>query len=483
VLLLAAGALPAPQCLAAHARWHEAVCDAVSVGRSERCDARAADPQRLAAGELPPAAGDDPEGPAYDAFLEATRALTERRPDLFRIAAADNVALRSQLLGRLSEPRVGADDVLAALDRAYRLETAGCLFVAEPAARCLTHYPRARHLQAEPSAPDARADSLIPVAGFRADGGGRLRARPALAVTLVPDPDDGAGELLECVDSLLAGRLSDLRLTLELDAAHPARAELAAALAADPRVELAEPGAEQTSEAPYRVRWPALAVPDERTLADLRELIEAEGVGALHVTVPGRLDRLVAERPALAARLWRGPTVEVAATGALARAGRIAARREDGVAQNAGALSGERWISGAEVGVHRRGTPAPEPGERRRLPAAADLAHERAEHLRHRARAATNQARSDRQAHRATRERLRANNERLRAERIAARLAQVSPSFWARWRARRAARRARAVPGRVGAIVGRGREVAYRYRRGAAALATRARRGSTESEG
>ena len=459
VLFLSAGALPEPDWAAAHARWHETVCDAVSVGRSQRCDARLADPERLAAGELPSAAADDREGAAYDAFLEATRSLTERRADLFRIATADNLGVRSQLLSELSEPRAGGDPELARLDFAYRLELAGALFVAEPTARSLRHYPQARYQDPEAAA-DPRADSLIPVGGFRADGGGRLRARPALEVTLAAAADDGADDLLATVDALLAGRLSDLRLSLELPAAHPAREALEPALAADPRIALAEPGTGEPAEAPYTVRWPAPAVPDERTLADLRELIEAEEVGALHVTVPGEVPR--------------NAMIEVMATGPLARARRLSAhlrdtgepspaehptvemppipRGDNGAAPAdpadplvvLGELYGERWVSGVEVSVRRRGAPEPQVTEHGPLAPATDLDHERTQHLRHQGRADTLQARADRFAERAVRDRIRAREERLRAERLDARLAELGEPPWF-WRMRIARRLGRGI--------------------------------------
>ncbi|MBA3414671.1 MAG: hypothetical protein H0U10_05540, partial [Chloroflexia bacterium] len=268
VVFLAAGAQPAPQCLAAHARWHETVSDAVTIGRSQRSDA------------------DDGEATALETFLEATRSLTERRADLFRAAATQNVAVRSTLLGALAEPRAADDPERWRLDLAYRLEQAGCVFVPESAAKSTHHYREPSFSEPE-RASDQRTQSLIPLAGFRSPGGGRLHERPALALALRAQPEEPAAEILETVDCLLAGRLSDLRLTLALADEHPARAELQAACAADPRVTFARPGEGACADAPYQVAWPALALADERTLSDLCELIEAEGVGALHVTVPG----------------------------------------------------------------------------------------------------------------------------------------------------------------------------------------------------
>ncbi len=170
VLFLAAGALPEPHCLAAHARWHETVSDAVTVGRSRRRDA--AEPDQ-----------GDGEAAALETFLEATRSLTERRADLFRVAAHDNVAARSQLLAALGPPRAGADPERWRLDLAYRLEQAGCVFVPESAAESTHHYRQPSFL-APQAAADQRTRSLIPLQGFP--------ARPAAGACTAPGAGAGA---------------------------------------------------------------------------------------------------------------------------------------------------------------------------------------------------------------------------------------------------------------------------------------------------
>ncbi|MGI8805329.1 MAG: hypothetical protein ACR2IN_06515, partial [Thermoleophilaceae bacterium] len=217
------------------------------------------------------------------------------------------------------------------------------------------------------------------------------------------------------------------------------------------------------ADAPYQVAWPALALADERTLSDLCELIEAEGVGALHVTVPGEVPR--------------NAMVEVAATGPLARARRLSAYlRTHEPADPApeqvvdmplvppgdngsasldptdpavllGSLFGERWVSGVEVSVRRRGAAEPRVTEHGPLAAATDLDHERTQHLRHQGRADTLQSRADRFAERAVRERIRAHEERLRAERLEARLAELGQPPWY-WRMRLARRLGRSIRSR-----------------------------------
>jgi len=140
----------------------------------------------------------------------------------------------------------------------------------------------------------------------------------------------------------------------------------------------------------------------------------------------------------------------VVATGPLARARRVAAGDDIAATAALAELFGERSIDGAELGLRLRGAPAPGPVEYAPLAPASDLARERAEHLRQRARAHTNQARAERHAQHAVRERMRASQEQARADRAAARLARVSPAYAVRWRARRVWQRVSALPARVG---------------------------------
>jgi hypothetical protein len=470
LVFLRAGAIPAPALLAAHARWHHAVADAVSVGHSPPLGADGPDADRLAdaaedrealaarLAELPEAADE-----ALETFLELTRGLTERRADLFLVAARHNVALRAETYRRAGGLRPGLPEALARAELAYRLDAAGAVFVPEAEARSyggLTDgdWPLPDDSGHAPAARDPRAEALIPVGGFRPPRSGRVFERPALVVDL-DVADERADEVLESVDSVLRGRFSDLRLRVSVPAAHPEADVLEQALAHDPRVEVGPEATASEPDSPYRVWLPLVAVPDERTFADLHGLIESEGVGALHVTVGsarGARERLraAAARPRGRAgrrrRRARRATVRVAATGAAARAARVAAsagRPADAVLEE---LFDSRVVPGAELGLRLLGSPAPESTEYGPLAPATDLARERAEHLRQRARAHTNQARAERHAQHAVRERMRASQEKARADRMETRLARVSPGYWVRWRGRRALRRLTAVPGRVG---------------------------------
>ena len=434
LVFVPAGAIPERKLVEAHARWHHAVQDAVSVGSSQGVDASSLDAADVGraqrAGELEALVGlhlahgrGDEE--AVGAYLERTRDLTERRPDIFRVAARGTVAVRADTYRAAGGAGQDADEGMARLDLAYRLDCHGCVFVPDRAARSFDHYPyRGPALQeaadplaedgdARPAAVDPRVVDVIPAAGFRTRDSSRMHSRPAMVVNISPG-EEGAGEILETVDAVLRGHFQDLELRLTVSRDHPDRRLVEEACAADPRVVLGPPSTDDGSEAAYQVSLPAIAVPDERTFEDIHDLMTQEGMGALHVTVPGELPR--------------NAMVEAVATGALARARRVAAADGEDPEVVLGRLFGERWVSGVEVSVRRRGAPEPQVTEHGPLARATDLEHERTQHLRHSSRAAVNQAKADRYAHRAERERLRARTERERAERIEAQIARTRES-------------------------------------------------------
>lgn len=502
VLFVPAGALPERELVEAHARWHHAVSDAASAGVTRRIDAGGLEPgpvgEAQREGRLQDllrsrTGGENEDTVALEAFLERSGGLTEQRPDLFRVAARGTVAVRAETLRAAGEPAEVRDHRLARLDLAYRLDCAGCLFVPERAALGYTPYPEPWIPTAETSDAAAeepaatatatagvppRGESLIPVRGFRRRGSGRVFERPAMVVN-VSGEERGAAEVLESVDAVLRGRLSDLVVRVQLSGAHPERALVEAACAADPRVRIGPPSTDGPSDVPYQVTMPADALVDDGALDAIHAMMGEERIGALHVTVPSRAGRLPLRRAPVAERFLRRSTVEVVASGPLARARRVAAHRSEAPEAVLGRLFDERRVDGAGLGIRRRGAAAePESGADDALGPAADLAHERAEHLRYRARAATSQARLDRQAQRLFRERLRSGHERTRAERLEARLARLDPRFWVRWKARRVSRRVSALPARLWQRVEALREPLYRRKQAALARIGRGPGGS-----
>lgn len=449
VVLIEAGSIADPRLVEAHARWHHAVADAVSVGRERRVDVGAlSGDQVTAAGRsggletlLAPQSSDAGESPV-DAFLVRTRELTERHHDRFWIAAQASIGMRWDTLRRAGSWPAGALGRLGRLDLAWRLEAAGSLFV--PDREALTYEAYGRCTPTPRLAPPlegsededgelgrARAEALVPSPGYRRGAFARRHKRPALEVRIAVS-QEAANEVLEAVDAVLGGRFADLELRLSVPPSHPSRELIEEAVASDPRIVVdanaSAPATREDAGVAAYVELPIVAHVDERTIEDLYELLLQEEVGALHVTVPGEVPR--------------NAMVEVRAAGPLARARRVAARRGEDAEVVLGRLFGERWISGVEVSIRRRGAAEPQVTEHGPLAQATDLEHERTQHLRHLSRAQNLAERADRVGQRAVEERLRAWRERRRADRIERALADAGapPWYWGRLRLARRAR-------------------------------------------
>lgn len=218
-------------------------------------------------------------------------------------------------------------------------------------------------------------------------------------------------EIMGAVEAALRSDLSLAGVRIALDPSDPRGQVLEQLCGADPRVTVGTPTAAAAED--VVVTMPPSARPDPGTLPALVTLLRGQGLAAVEVPVPGRRERFAR----------------------LARRGRLRASADG---------SGTRSLAPAEVGL-RSTASRRQPGP----PAKTALAHERAEHLRHRARSATMRARMDRNAQRLYRERLQMRHERSRLRLAEQRLASTGRGEWLRWRARGAARRARAVPAAV----------------------------------
>jgi hypothetical protein len=239
-------------------------------------------------------------------------------------------------------------------------------------------------------------------------------AADASPMTVVVRADgEPAAEVLGAVDAALAAVGSQDVVRLAIPEAHAARATIAELCESDPRVELMA-GGEVQGPAGTLIELPVSARPEPRTLRAMVERVEAEGLACLEVVVPSR-SRLLDRTATL---LSLGKRAYAIGTG-----------------------SGKRRIPGAEVGMgSRRASRSPKP------PPKGELAHERAEHLRHRARSATYRARADRNMQRLARERLQTRHDRARVRLLEERLAAASPREWAGWRARQLAGLLAAIP-------------------------------------
>lgn len=393
VVLVAAGVEPGSAFVEAHARWHHAVTDAVSLGPLEPLGADGVDPLGLVA--------------------DLTRDLTDVAGGYHLAAAEGTLAVRRELY-REAGGQGSAPEAVRRLDLAHRLLCAGAVFVAEPEAHATGHPPGiAAAVAAACEAGESlelrmpAAAALIALPPFREPASPRRHTRAALVVNLAVG-EAGEEQALTTIAGALGGRMGDIELRVQTPEDHPGRAAIAAAIGSDPRASLAPLSLEAGCEAPFQATVPPAAMLDPRTLADLHVLALAEDVGALHVTVPGA-------RP-------QDAMIEVVATAAWQRSRRLAAALGEEVEQVLGRLYGERWVSGVEVSTRRHGIDEPQVTEHGPLAKATDLGHERNAHLRFRERADDLAERAANLGHRALVERLRARAERQAAERVEARL-------------------------------------------------------------
>jgi len=233
------------------------------------------------------------------------------------------------------------------------------------------------------------------------------------------------GVVLGAVDAALRSDLPGLAVWIDLSPDDPRSDPLQVLCGSDARVVI---GAEAPS-ARIVFEMPARARPEPRTLAAIAALLDDGGEGSIEVAMPGR---------------WPG-------LAGLGGHGKLRAR---------GTGSGTRTVRPATVGLrstvsHSEAGPPPN----------GDLASERAEHLRHRARSATMRARMDRNAHRLSRERLQTRHERARLRLAEQRLGATGAGEWVRWRSRNVARRAAGLPAAASSATRSARSFVRRARR------------------
>jgi len=213
-----------------------------------------------------------------------------------------------------------------------------------------------------------------------------------------------ADRVLEALDAALA---SDAPVVahLRVPDGHPDRPALEELCAADERVSLLEPDEPEpaTAAGAIRISMPLAARPSVHTFSVIRERMAADALRTLDVRVP----RLIPLGPALRA---------------------------------VGAGSGSARVRASAVALGSRRAPSEAP------PPAGTMAHERAEHLRHRARSATLRAQRDRHTQRLARERVEIEHQGTRVKMLERRAASAGPGAWVAWRGRQVTRAAKSVP-------------------------------------
>ena len=289
--------------IAAHARWHHAVSDALTLGfcayvSSAGVDAAAV---RRRQGSLAALFAGRPFDPPWiERHMARTADLTSDHEDHFRAVTGHNVGIARVLFeeaGGFDESftRYGGEDT----EFGYRVQMRGGLLVPVRDA-CGWHQGRWAAGRARKSRDQelqaAKLAQLIPDPGFRRSALGRTYAVPRYAVT-VEAGDAPEAQVLETARTLLADPAGDLAVRIEMP---PGRGDGApegveTALRPDPRVQVARAG---TALDAFPVSPFHLSVPAGATVRPglVRELAAALGGAATARVVLGDGARVVIAR-------------------------------------------------------------------------------------------------------------------------------------------------------------------------------------------
>ena len=245
LVFLDADIVAAPGLVAAHARWHRAVADALTLGSCRSVDAagigaddiRSRGPAALFAGR--------PGDPPWNArHMAATGEMTARRDDLFRAVTGNNLAISRAFFeeaGGFDETfeRYGGEDT----EFGYRVQACGGLLVPvrEAAGWHLGRWGEGRAAkERDAEIQRGKLTNLIPLPGFRDAAPGRSYAVPRHVVTI--EAGEAAPEcVLEAVEDVLADPVGDLVVRVMVPAGFPPAglAWLESRLGPDPLVKLA----------------------------------------------------------------------------------------------------------------------------------------------------------------------------------------------------------------------------------------------------
>jgi GT2 family glycosyltransferase len=360
--------VPDPTMVEAHARWHQEIGYALTLGFRTHVsfESITADDVAGAAATTGLAvllSGRPQERPEYiESHMERTRELTSDDDDLFRVVASGNLGVRRQFfdrIGRFDESfnQWGGEDT----ELGYRAFVEGALLIPDREAHCWHQgLPGFKDDAKQASLQEQRATLTQRIAhrGFRRSTPGRSFAVPRVGVEVGVARDQPTDDVLRIVSDVLASTFHDLAVCLRLPIDHPRFEIVRRQFLGDPRVLLgSEDLLESLPGTPILLQLPPFATVDPSAITTAVNRLEAEQLGTLHITVKG-----VPAPPRLAImrtrRAWQ-------------RARLVAADGED-LDEVTGRLFREAWAAGSAIGIHttaversqstsdlRRATPAP----------------------------------------------------------------------------------------------------------------------------
>lgn len=338
VLFLDADTLVEADWMAAHARWHHAVSDVLTVGlrASVAVDGIDAEQVRRRPGTLKSLWAGRPVDPPDDveAHLVRTADLTSRADDLFWVVLGGNFGIGKDFYGMVG----GSDESFARwgmeeVELGYRAYTCGGLlapvreaFAWHQGRRDEGRDARERSLRLQ----YAKAAHRIAHRGLRGNRPGRIFSVPQHVVSVAADRAP-ADLVVETVLDVLADREHDLAVRVETLADRGDGSELLReTFGPDPRVRVGSRGSalDEFPAAPFHVALPAAATFPRDLVSRLRA-----GLGdaaTAHAVLP------------------EGARVSITRTWALHRARRWSARPSD--------FGEERALSAAALGLGCRST-------------------------------------------------------------------------------------------------------------------------------
>ncbi len=345
LIFLDSDMVPERTWLAAHARWHHTVSDALVVGFRRHVEFGSKTAEVIGSavhdGRMEDVfSGEEVDEPEWINFhMARTKELSAGHHDGFRAITGGNLSVRAEFfsdVGRFDESftRWGAEDT----EFAYRAYVGGAMLIPERTALAWHQGRGATPDANEKSSLEIQREkiaSLIADPSFRPESPPRSYLVPRMAVTI-----DGTGSsvarIVGSVDSLLSSRVVDLAVVVELEG--PQTERVRERYRGEPRVAIAAEGAGKSS---HSAAWARLDIPAGTVVAEgaivyLLDALEEVGVVAVELPDGGRAVAMLTRAYRRAQRLV-GEEEHEAAAGQLFGARTIAW-------QDAGLSAGRDWI-------------------------------------------------------------------------------------------------------------------------------------------